>query len=39
LGSVLFNALNLGPNLPAIQPDGSFTRALNYPIEVINPLA
>jgi len=31
--------MNLGPNLSVRQEDGSFTRALNYPIEVINPLA
>lgn len=39
LGSVLFNALNLNPTLSTTQADGSFTRALNHPIEVINPLA
>lgn len=39
LGSVLFNALNIDPTLTVRQEDGSFTRALNYPIEVINPIA
>ncbi|GAA0872342.1 TonB-dependent receptor [Gangjinia marincola] len=39
LGSVLFNALNIDPTITPRQADGSFSRALNYPIEVINPLA
>ncbi|WP_405269611.1 SusC/RagA family TonB-linked outer membrane protein [Cellulophaga sp. Ld12] len=39
LGSVLFNALNISPILSATDADGSFTRALGHPIEVINPLA
>ncbi|WP_452221239.1 SusC/RagA family TonB-linked outer membrane protein [Lacinutrix salivirga] len=39
LGSVLFNAINIDPTLTPYQEDGSFTRAINYPIEVINPLA
>ena len=39
LGSVLFNALNIGPNLTVRDQDGNFTRAENYPIEVINPVA
>lgn len=39
LGSVLFNALNIDPTLTVRQEDGSFTRALNYPIEVVNPIA
>ncbi|WP_044397553.1 TonB-dependent receptor [Lacinutrix sp. Hel_I_90] len=39
LGSALFNALNIDPTLTVRQEDGSFTRAENYPIEVINPLA
>lgn len=39
IGSVLYNGLNMAPNLTVRQPDGSFTRAENLPIEVINPLA
>ena len=39
LGSVLFNALNMAPTLSARANDGSFTRAVGHPIEVINPLA
>ncbi|OIQ24136.1 TonB-dependent receptor [Lacinutrix sp. MedPE-SW] len=39
LGSVLFNAVNIDPTLTVRQSNGSFTRAENYPIEVINPLA
>lgn len=39
LGSVLFNALNVSPTVPAYNEDGSFGRAVGHPIEVVNPLA
>jgi len=39
IGSVLYNGLNMAPNLSVRQEDGAYTRAENLPIEVINPLA
>lgn len=39
IGSVLYNGLNNAPNFPVREEDGRFSRAINLPIEVINPLA
>jgi len=39
LGSVLFNALNMAPNLPIRDANGDFTLAEGLGNEVINPLA
>ena len=39
LGSVLFNALNMAPNLPVREEDGSFSLADGLGGEVINPIA
>ncbi len=39
IGSVLYNALNMNPNLGVRDESGGFSRAENLPIEVINPLA
>ncbi|NNM22047.1 MAG: SusC/RagA family TonB-linked outer membrane protein, partial [Flavobacteriaceae bacterium] len=39
IGSVLYNALNMDPTLGVRATDGTFSRAENLPIEVINPLA
>ncbi|SDS30485.1 TonB-dependent receptor [Gramella sp. MAR_2010_147] len=39
LGSVLFNAVNMNPNLPIFDENGDFTLAEGLGNEVINPLA
>ncbi|MFV8225478.1 SusC/RagA family TonB-linked outer membrane protein [Christiangramia aquimixticola] len=39
LGSVLFNAVNMNPNLPVYDENGDFTLAEGLGNEVINPLA
>ncbi|MGK0253691.1 MAG: TonB-linked SusC/RagA family outer membrane protein [Mariniflexile sp.] len=39
LGSVLFNALNMAPNLPVRDLDGEFSLAEGLGAEVVNPLA
>ncbi len=39
IGSVLYNALNMNPNLGVRDETGGFSRAIDLPIEVINPLA
>lgn len=39
LGSVLFNALNMGPNLTVFDDNGDYTLAEGFGNEVINPVA
>ena len=38
IGSLLYNAINMPSNLPVYDENGDFTRAVDQPIEVVNPL-
>ena len=38
IGSLLYNAISMPPNLSVYDTDGDFTRAVDQPIEVVNPL-
>lgn len=39
IGSLLYNAVNMSPIIPLRDSEGNLSRALNMPIEVVNPLA
>jgi TonB-linked SusC/RagA family outer membrane protein len=38
IGSLLYNAISMPSNLPVYDENGDFTRAVDQPIEVVNPL-
>ncbi|MBJ33529.1 MAG: SusC/RagA family protein [Flavobacteriaceae bacterium] len=38
IGSLLYNAISMPSNLPVYDENGEFTRAVDQPIEVVNPL-
>ena len=38
IGSLLYNAISMPSNLPVYDENGDFTRAVDQPVEVVNPL-